>query len=388
MHRLLDSHGVPAARGPGQSREVPAQVVEAITREIGAVPRRRSGLTREAVLAARVISHAPLGVRSARALARLIGSSPTTASKVLRDLRTRGLVTQRTRTVASGRAVEVTEWVARDLGRWPQELLADVKAAALPVPPARKPAEKVPPRFHHLFWNVDVRALTLPADAAFVASRLLAAPDLAATAWALTELPYEALEKAMSSRSFQPRDQWLLSHLHHRLSRDLDFFTDGPFDAAELAGILRARGSFAVTDQSDGTLNGVFEHTKVQFLDASTQRPLRDFTEIDGVRIASLPDLLATKVKVIADRGELRDYFDLMVIEERTDLTVEEGLVLFVDRYRPASPESAVSAIVRGLGYLDDVNDDPGLPVGRSVVEAYWWRRAPEIVRWFADQTW
>lgn len=180
----------------------------------------------------------------------------------------------------------------------------------------------------------------------------------------------------------------LAVHLNHRLSRDLDFFTDGPFDEQQLAEILKARGRFAVTDQSAGTLNGVFEDTKVQFLDATTQRPLRDFTQVDGVRIASLPDLLATKVKVIADRGELRDYFDLMVIEQRTDLTVEEGLVLFVDRYQPASPEAAVSAIVRGLGYLDDVNDDPGLPVERSVVEAYWRKRAPEIVRWFAAQTW
>lgn len=180
----------------------------------------------------------------------------------------------------------------------------------------------------------------------------------------------------------------LAAHLHHRLSRDLDFFTDGPFDEHELAEILRARGRFAVTDQGDGTLNGVFEDTRVQFLDASTQRPLREFTEVDGVRVASLPDLLATKVEVIADRGELRDYFDLMVIEQRTDLTVEEGLVLFLDRYQPAAPESALSAIVRGLGYLDDVNDDPGLPVERAVVEAYWHRRAPEIVRWFAAQVW
>lgn len=180
----------------------------------------------------------------------------------------------------------------------------------------------------------------------------------------------------------------LAAHLHHRLSRDLDFFTDGPFDEAELADILRARGRFAVTDQSAGTLSGVFEDTKVQFLDASTQYPVHDFVEVGGVRIASLPDLLATKVKVIADRGELRDYFDLMVIEQRTDLTVEQGLVLFIERYRPASPESAIAAIVRGLGYLDDVMDDPGLPVGREEVAAYWSRRAPQVVRWFAAQAW
>lgn len=210
-HRLLDRLGVPAAPGPGKGRQVSADVVEAIAGEIGTVPRRRSGLTREAVLAARAIAHAPLGIRSARLLSRLTGTSPTTAAKALHELQARGLVTQRTRTVASGRAVEVTEWIARSLATWPDSLLGDIKAAALPQPPRREPATKVPARFHHLFWNVDVRALTLPDDAAFVASRLLTAPDPTATAWALTELPYEALEKAMSSRSFQPRDRWLLN---------------------------------------------------------------------------------------------------------------------------------------------------------------------------------
>lgn len=211
VHRLLDVRGVPAAPGPGQARRVPADAARAIHREIGAVPRRRSGLTRETVLAAKVIAHAPLGIRSARALARLTGTSPTTAAKALRELRSRGLVTRRTRTVASGRAVEVTEWVARSLATWPEDLLGDVKAATLPQPPRRERATAVPARFHHLFWNVDVRALTLPDDAAFVAARLLSAPDPTATAWALTELPREALDRAMSSRTFRARDRWLLT---------------------------------------------------------------------------------------------------------------------------------------------------------------------------------
>jgi len=40
-----------------------------------------------------------------------------------------------------------------------------------------------------------------------------------------------------------------------------------------------------------------------------------------------------------------------------------------------------VSNIVRGLGYLGDVTDDLQLPVKRSVIERYWRRRQPEIIR-------
>jgi predicted nucleotidyltransferase component of viral defense system len=57
------------------------------------------------------------------------------------------------------------------------------------------------------------------------------------------------------------------------------------------------------------------------------QAPVDRDTKIAGLRVASLRDLAATKIKVIGDRGELRDYFDLMVIEQRTPVTVETALV-------------------------------------------------------------
>ncbi|CAN5668398.1 hypothetical protein BH18ACT6_BH18ACT6_13940 [soil metagenome] len=82
----------------------------------------------------------------------------------------------------------------------------------------------------------------------------------------------------------------------------------------------------------------------------------------------------------MGDRGELRDYFDLMTVEQRAGLRVEEGPAVFIQRYRPAAPEVALLHIVRGLGYFDDVADDPGLSVARSVIERFWARRQPEII--------
>lgn len=59
---------------------------------------------------------------------------------------------------------------------------------------------------------------------------------------------------------------------------------------------------------------------------------------------------------------------------------MEKGLAVFIERYRPATPEAALLHIVRGLGYFDDVADDPGLPVTRSVIESYWAGWQPEII--------
>ncbi|MCV7234026.1 nucleotidyl transferase AbiEii/AbiGii toxin family protein [Mycobacterium branderi] len=171
----------------------------------------------------------------------------------------------------------------------------------------------------------------------------------------------------------------LTVHLLHRVSRDLDFFIPSAFDPDGLIDTLAAAGPFTPTQLGVGTLNGVFEGTKVQFLDASGQHMLDEARVVAGVRVAGIRDLFATKLKVIADRGELRDYFDLLAIEQRAGLRAEDGLRLFVQRYRPRVPGQAVAKIVLGLGYLDDVADDPSLPMRREEIERYWRRRQPEI---------
>ena len=130
-------------------------------------------------------------------------------------------------------------------------------------------------------------------------------------------------------------------------------------------------------------LNGVFSATRVQFLHADEVRPqrlLESPTQVDGLRIAQISDLMAMKLKVVGDRGELRDYFDLMTIEEQARRTVDEGLALFIERFQPEYPDQAINHILLGLGYFDDVDPDDALPVPRSEIVDYWTGRQHEIV--------
>jgi predicted nucleotidyltransferase component of viral defense system len=48
--------------------------------------------------------------------------------------------------------------------------------------------------------------------------------------------------------------------------------------------------------------------------------------------VADIKDLMAMKLKVLSERGELRDYYDVKDIDERGGVTVEEGLALFRER--------------------------------------------------------
>ena len=174
-------------------------------------------------------------------------------------------------------------------------------------------------------------------------------------------------------------------HIRHRQSRDLDFFYHrGTVDPDALQGALAKAGPFAVTQRSPGTLNGVFSATNVQFLHADAEQPQRLLEQpalIAGLHVAGLADLMAMKLKVIAQRGELRDYFDLMAIEDRTGHTVEEGLGYFLARFQPADASNQVMAVISALGYLDDVDEDELLPAGKSDIARYWRSRQPEVLK-------
>lgn len=173
-------------------------------------------------------------------------------------------------------------------------------------------------------------------------------------------------------------------HLGHRISQDLDFFYHGnAVDLDQLARAIDAVGPFAITMRAPGTLNGLFSRSKIQFLHADEVAPQRLLTQpinVAGLRVAQLDDLLAMKLKVIGDRGELRDYFDLMTIERRAGRSVEEGLQLFLARFRPPHVQEALGHIVRGLGYFDDVEPDDQLPVSRRTIVEYWTGRQPSVI--------
>jgi hypothetical protein len=173
-------------------------------------------------------------------------------------------------------------------------------------------------------------------------------------------------------------------HLHHRTSRDLDFFLRQPVDLDRLVAALQQRGRLAVEqfDAEPGrqTLNAYLDRTKLQFLEASSLHLLEPLVPVAGLQVAGLGDLLAMKLKVIRDRGELRDYYDLLVIE-RHGRRAEEGIALTLRKDRPRAPSAFVESVVRGLSYLDDVQDDPAVPLSKAEVAAYWQSRVPEIAR-------
>jgi Nucleotidyl transferase AbiEii toxin, Type IV TA system len=174
-------------------------------------------------------------------------------------------------------------------------------------------------------------------------------------------------------------------HLRHRESRDLDFFFhDGAVDLQALAKELSTTGDFALTSESAGTLRGLLGETKVEFFHADEGAPqhlLEQTQTVSGLRVAGLKDLMAMKLQVVGDRGELRDYYDIKAIEQQAGLTVEDGIALYAERYDISSRSDTLAHIVSALGYLDDIEEDDALPVGKDELAAWWKTRQARLVR-------
>jgi hypothetical protein len=171
-------------------------------------------------------------------------------------------------------------------------------------------------------------------------------------------------------------------HIGHRKSRDLDFCLSSPVDLTDLNDRLSNSDRWLASTLTESTLNGVFSATKLQFLLADQETNLELLTMVGGIPVASLPDLFAMKLGVITRRGALRDYYDLMEME-RTGLTAEEGLSLFVRRYHPAGVDAALAGVILALGpaAIADAKSDPsGVPKSAvKELERYWPKRQIEV---------
>jgi hypothetical protein len=198
---------------------------------------------------------------------------------------------------------------------------------------------------------------------------------------------WETVAAAMPREAYLAGGTALAVRLGHRVSRDLDIFVPGPFDTRLLETRLRESGAaLVVTRRDEGTLNGILEGARVQFLLASGQRNLDATQDIGGMPVAGLRDLLAMKLKVIGDRGELRDYVDLMVIEQRTPHRFEQGIGYYLQRYGLGPAHSSLDHITRALGAVHDLAPDPALDERLPEVREHFTRRAPEVLAHMRSQ--
>jgi predicted nucleotidyltransferase component of viral defense system len=181
----------------------------------------------------------------------------------------------------------------------------------------------------------------------------------------------------------------LTLHLGHRVSEDLDFVWPGhrlPVERLTALQRLAAEHDFEFQRRDDPAAADEFEiagmslhdyqqdflvkgSVKVSFFaaDEPLSRILNSSSENTVPRIASLPELFASKCLVAASRSKTRDWFDLYVLMKCRGFTMDDFHAAFVRAGVPQQFDLALRRLCSGRpsradeGYELLISDAPSL---------------------------
>ena len=143
----------------------------------------------------------------------------------------------------------------------------------------------------------------------------------------------------------------LALRLGHRLSIDLDFFAVEPFENEVLSDFLMREFGFDMRRSIATGLTGFIDGVRVDFV--KYRYPLiRPFEVIEGIRLMSLPDVIAMKLSAITNRGAKKDFYDLSKLIECF------GLEALFEYYQAKFPQTDLLMLMRSLAYFDDAESD------------------------------
>ena len=256
--------------------------------------------------------------------------SPAHARRCLNELARRGYAVCEEAAVQRGyRPTRARVWSMS-----PSEACSEA-VAYLPWRPAivGECPERVPHEFWWLFWSgANAADLRLPEHALTVADTMLSGPDVAARNWALTHLPVEALKQIRARRGY---------------------------DA----------GSIAVT--LDSTIRAREFRAPVRGDRPGYVEPIGRSLSVSGMRVASLPDLFASKLDVIMYRPKIRDYIDIAALDSQSPYTIEDGIRFHTQRYGTSLHSPTLDRIVNLLEEPGALDGDPVFEPQKDEVLSY-----------------
>ena len=149
----------------------------------------------------------------------------------------------------------------------------------------------------------------------------------------------------------------LALQIGHRISIDLDFFTQEQFNEEDLSAKLSTYPEFVQDGTAKWTVWGKIGQTKFSIF--YYKYPLvQDTLPFQGIRLASLADIAAMKIHAIEDRGTRRDFVDVFFIAKK--FTLNQMLEFYQKKY--AVLDDHLYSIIRSLDYFEDAQKESEMP--------------------------
>lgn len=164
-----------------------------------------AGLTTTQFRVLAVVSRAPLGVVSAREIARRAAMSPTAVARAVSALEDRGLLVRK----------PGLDKQQRLLFNWehPESRVLRPALGRIVLPKRAVRDGRVPRRLRHLFWNTAASQLDVEAAGPYIATRLLRTLDPEGLAWGARTLSHDDWTAGARARGLSPQARALARNI-------------------------------------------------------------------------------------------------------------------------------------------------------------------------------
>ena len=170
----------------------------------------------------------------------------------------------------------------------------------------------------------------------------------------------------------------LALQIGHRISYDLDFFTDQKFKAQIF---LKEMSRFKLYQHERvgwGTILGKLGNVKFSLF-YYPYPLLRKPISFKNISIADIADISAMKIAAISERGTKRDFVDLYFILQK--ITLNEVFNFYDRKYQKLSSNSV--HIKKSLVYFEDAEKDPTpkmiIPVSWGKIKTFFKKEVKNI---------
>ena len=143
-------------------------------------------------------------------------------------------------------------------------------------------------------------------------------------------------------------------YLGHRISVDIDLFTDEHFFTGPIIDIIKSNNSVSLESVSEkDSFTAEVEGVKLSlfYYPYTLLEPLYN-DEFYKISIASLEDIAAMKTVAIIQRGTAKDFVDLKAIMEKNSMPLDQLIDLTLAKY--GTDKNYAYHIKRGLVFFDD----------------------------------
>jgi hypothetical protein len=147
----------------------------------------------------------------------------------------------------------------------------------------------------------------------------------------------------------------------HRESVDIDLFSDAPYDSIDFGAIYAFlcntlsyvdTNEYKVVGQGKSYYIGNSEEDCVKLDLFYTDKFIQEFILIDGIRLATVEEIIAMKIDVISRGGRKKDFWDIHELKD--DYSIGRMFALHKQRYPYTHDEDQIRSNFTNFQIADD----------------------------------